>query len=444
MKLTAGILPTLALGTTLMALAAVTAGPAAAAEGQKQTNSAKLAKPLKEAQDDIKGKKYPEAIAKLKEAEGIGGKTPYDQHLINDMLTFCYIKTNNFADAAKTMEAEIDDGFTPQADIAQKVRGLAEINYQLKNYDKAIDFGNRAIKGGFGDEQVRTLVGQAYYLKGDWKGTLKFEQGLVDSQVKAGETPKNESLQLILSSCVKINDAGCETHALEQIVRYYPKPDYWYQLLYTVRQQTSGNDANTLQTYRLMSELDVLKNADDYTEMAQLALESGSPGEAEKVLQKGLDKNVFTDQRGKERNQRLLENAKKQAASDQASLPKQEKDADAASTGQKSVAVGLAYLGYGQYDKAIDDLQKGITKGGLKDQNQAKLLLGIAQLKGGHKDDAVKTFGSVKGDPALERLASLWVLHAKEGSANSASSTASHPQRRLVAQRGHRPRSGEN
>src|SRR5438132_9122500 len=29
----------------------------------------------------------------------------------------------------------------------------------------------------------------------------------------------------------------------EKVVTYYPKPDYWYQLLYTMRQQTSGNDA---------------------------------------------------------------------------------------------------------------------------------------------------------------------------------------------------------
>jgi tetratricopeptide (TPR) repeat protein len=413
MKLTAVTRRALGLGIALVALAAMSAGPAAGAES-KPTNSAKLAKPLKEANDDIKAKKYADAIAKLKDAENISGKTPYDEHLINDMLTFSYIKTQDYADAARTMEAEIDDGFTPQADIPQKVRGLAEINYQLKNYDKAIEFGNRAIKGGFGDEQIRTLVGQAYYLKGDWKGTLKFEGGLADSQIKAGETPKNETLQLVLSACVKLNDSGCETHALENIVTYYPKPDYWYQLLYSLRQQTSGNDANTLQTYRLMSEVDVLKSADDYTEMAQLALEAGSPGEAQRILQKGLDKNVFTDQRVKERNMRLLESAKKAAASDQATLAKQEKDADAAPQGQKNVAVGLAYLGYGQYDKAVDELQKGLSKGGVKDPAQAELLLGIAELKAGHKDDAVKAFHAVKGDPALERLSSLWSLHAKQ------------------------------
>jgi tetratricopeptide (TPR) repeat protein len=413
MKVTASFVRALLLGAGLAATTAM--APVSPADAQaKQTNSAKLAKPLKEANDDIKAKKYADAIAKLKDAEGTAGKTAYDQHLINDMLSFAYIKTSDYADAAKVMEVEVDDGFTPAADIPAKIRALAEINYQLKNYDKAIEFGNRAIKSGAADEQMRTIVGQSYYLKGDWKGTLKFEDPLVDNQVKAGETPKNESLQLILSSCVKLNDSACETRALERIVTYYPKPDYWYQLLYTLRQQTSGNDANTLQTYRLMSEVDVLKNPDDYTEMAQLAIEAGSPGEAVSILEKGLARNIFTDQRTKDRNQRLLESAKKAATADQASLPKVEKEADAVPNGMKSVGVGLAHLGYGQYDKAADWISKGLTKGGVKDEAQARLLLGIAQLKSGHKDDAVKSFHAVKGDAALERLAGLWTLHAKQ------------------------------
>jgi len=74
---------------------------ATAMGADKPQNSPKLGKPLKEAHDDLNAKKFPEAIAKLKEAEGIAGKTPYDQHLINDMLAFAYIKTNDLPDAAK-------------------------------------------------------------------------------------------------------------------------------------------------------------------------------------------------------------------------------------------------------------------------------------------------------------------------------------------------------
>jgi tetratricopeptide (TPR) repeat protein len=414
MKVTALSIRVLVGGAAIIAAAGlVAATPAFAAEG-KQTNSAKLGKPLKEAHDDLNAKKYADAITKLREAEGIPGKTPYDQHLINDMLGFAYARIQNYAEAAKAWEAELDDGFTPQSEVPTRVRQLAEANYQIKNYDKAIDFGNRAVKGGFADEELKTLVGQAYYLKGDWKNTLRFEEGLVEEKIKNGQTPKSESLQLMLSACVKLNDSACETRALEKIVTYYPKPDYWYQLLFTMRQQTSGNDANTLQTYRLMSEVDVLKSPEDYTEMAQLALEAGSPGEAQHILEKGIAKGVFTDPRAKAKNQRLLESAKKAAATDQANLPKIEKDADAAPNGAKNVGVGLAYLGYGQYDKAVDEISKGLAKGGLRNESEARLLLGIAQLKAGHKEDATKSFHAVKGDPSLERLANLWSLHAKQ------------------------------
>ena len=414
MKVTALSIRVLVAGAAIIAAAGlVAATPVFAAEG-KQTNSAKLAKPLKEAHDDLNAKKYADAIAKLREAEGMAGKTPYDQHLINDMLGFAYARTQNYAEAAKAWEAELDDGFIPQSEVPTRVRQLAEANYQIKNYDKAIEFGLRAIKGGFADEELRTLVGQAYYLKGDWKNTLHFEEGLIDDKIKNGQTPKNESLQLVLSACVKLNDSACETRALEKIVTYYPKPDYWYQLLFTMRQQTSGNEANLLQTYRLMSEVDVLRSPEDYSEMAQLALEQGSPGEAQHILEKGIAKGVFTDPRAKAKNQRLLESAKKAAATDQASLQRIEKEADAAPTGAKNVGLGLAYLGYGQYDKAAEALSKGIAKGGLRNESEARLLLGIAQLKAGHKEDATKSFHAVKGDPSLERLANLWSLHAKQ------------------------------
>lgn len=414
LKLTAAVLRALLASALIAGCAGLLLAGAARAEEAKNNVSPKMAKPLKAAQEDLTAKRYADAIAKLKEAEGTAGKSPYDQHVIYEMLKVAYVRTQNYADAAKVMEAEIDDGFVPPTELQGLIRALAQVNYQIKNYDKAIEFGNRAIKGGFADEELRTLVGQAYYLKGDWKGTLHFEEGMVDNLIKEGRTPKSEALQLILSACVKLNDQPCETRALERVVTYYPKPDYWYQLLYSLRQQTTGNDANTLQTYRLMSEVDVLKNPDDYTEMAQLALEAGSPGEAQRILEKGIAKGVFTDQRAKQKNERLLESAKKAAATDQQGLQRIAKEAEASHTGAKNVGLGLAYFGYGQYDKAAEEISKGISKGGLRNEGEARLLLGIAQLKAGHKEDATKTFHAVKGDPSLERLANLWSLHAKQ------------------------------
>jgi tetratricopeptide (TPR) repeat protein len=423
MKVPARFLATLLVGAAVAAIAALAPASSALAQEKQPKNSAALAKPLKEANEDLKAKKYSEAIATLKTAEGMSGKTPGDQYIIDQMMWFAYIKTNNYTEAARYMEAQLDSGLTPQAEQPKLIKDLATINYQNKNYDKAIDYGNRAIKGGFADDQIKTIVGQSYYLKGDWKNTLKFENDIVNTQIKAGQTPTNESLALIYSACTKLQDETCQTQAVEKMVTYYPKPETWAQLLFTMRKDTSGNETDLFQTYRLMLDTDVLKDPSDYTEMAELALDQGSPGDAQNVLQKAQEKNVFTDQRSKDRAQRLLDSAKKRAAADQAGLPKLEKEADAAATGEKNVAVGRAYLGYSQYDKAVDQLSKGLGKGGVKNDADARLTLGIAQLKAGHKDDAIKTFKAVKGDPALERLANLWTLHAKQANGSAVSQT---------------------
>src|ERR1700738_5737100 len=140
MQVTAPSIRVLVAGAAVIAAAGLVSPPPALAAEGKQTNSAKLGKPLTEAHNDLNAKRYADAIAKLREAEATAGKTPYDQHLINDMLGFAYARTQNYAEAAKAWEAELDDGITPQSEIPTRGRQLAEANYQIKNYDKAIEF----------------------------------------------------------------------------------------------------------------------------------------------------------------------------------------------------------------------------------------------------------------------------------------------------------------
>jgi tetratricopeptide (TPR) repeat protein len=409
------MLATLVCSVALVGVASFVQLSSAVAQEKKAGVSKELAKTLKAAQEAVQAKKYSEALAKLKDADGNPKKSPYDQHVINELSAFAYAKTNNAAEAARANEALVNDSFTPQSELPARVKAVAVGAYGAKNYDKTIDYANRAIKGGYADDEIRMVVGQSYYLKGDYKNTVKFLQPIIDSEIKSGKAPKDTELQILLSACEKTDDNDCQTKSLERLVTYYPKPDYWKGLLYGLRNDHNmQGDRNSLQLFRLMSEVDILQRGEDYTEMAQIALDQGSPGEAQHILEKGFQKNVFVDQRSKDKNTRLLESAKKAAATDKTQLPKTEQDADAAPTGDKDVSVGLAYLGYGQNDKAIELIQKGIKKGSLKSEAEARLLLGIAQLRGGHKDEAVKTFHSVKGDAPLERVANLWTLRAKQ------------------------------
>ncbi len=388
--------------------------PAHAAD--KPTNSKAAAKPLKAAKDALDAKRYQEAINKLKDVQAIPGKNSYDDHLINEMLGYAYVKTNNLAEAEKVLTTDMDSGFVTGPAASARVRQLLQINYTLKNYDKVLALGDRAVKGNFADDDIYTLIGQAYFLKGDYKGAGKFMEAQVNSQIKAGKKPKEQLLNLVQNACLKTDDGPCLQRVYERLVSYYPKPQYWQNLMQAMyhQQEPGGSgDQSQLQVYRLASAVGVLSKASDYTEYAQLALEAGAPGEAQAVLEKGFANKAFTEGRDLDRNKRLLESAKKQAAATQEGLAKADADAAAAKTGDKDVSVGVTYLGYQQYDKAAASIERGLAKPGVSNTADAQLLLGIAQLGAGRKDEARKAFKAVKGNPTLEKLANLWTLHAQ-------------------------------
>ncbi|HXS28280.1 MAG TPA: tetratricopeptide repeat protein [Steroidobacteraceae bacterium] len=396
---------------------------ARAADSAKHTVSRQIGKDLQQAQEDEKKGNYRDALEKLDKANGYAKKTPWDQHVINALAISAYLKTKDYKGAIAPMEALATDGFTDPQEVKEIVRNLSVIQFQLKNYDKAIDNGERALKGGFADSNTYTILMQSYYLKGDYKSALRFTTNRVDDEIKSGRTPSEQELLLIESSCEKLNNQQCLTHSFERLVTYYPKPEYWQNLIITMynSKEAENNDSDMLNIYRLANDVGAMKQPREYNDMAQLSLELGFPGEAQRVLEKAFAQNVFTDAQVRQRAQRLLDKAKKEAVSDQASLPKLQQEAANASTGDKEVALGTAYLSYQKYGQAVTALQQGIAKGGLKTPAQAKLLLGIAELKAGNKDAAVKSFHDVKGDPVLERLANLWSVRAREQSGTVAS-----------------------
>jgi hypothetical protein len=410
-------LATVLASVALVAAASALYAPCAAAAdkpAEKPKVSAAAAKPLKATQDALEKQDFAAALTHLKETEELPNKTEYDEFTMNQMYLFYYSHTNDMEHAEKVLEALVASPYLDKADLAARLRTLAQLNYQAKDYDKAIQFGERANKEGNTNDDVFVLVDQAYYLKGDYKGALQSMNAHLDATVKAGQKPSENQLKLLISACLKLNDAECTTRILDQRIGYYPTPENWRELLYTIIQTPGQSDPYLLQVYRLAFDVDVLKGPEDYIEMATLANDQGSPGEADRVLEAGRQKNVFASPAVKAHSAQLLESVKKKVAIDQASLPKIAADAAASKTGTKDVALGLAYFSYQQYDKAADALASGLAKGGLHSEADARLILGIAQLHAGKKDDAQKTFTLVKGDPKLERLAHLWEIRAHQ------------------------------
>ena len=392
-------------------LLALTLSHWAAAADSKQAVSKGVAKQLQAAQKASQEKKYSECISQAEAAKGVAGRTSYDDFIIARLLGFCYVRTNNYGAAFGPLEAALNSGMLPAEDVPTQVRGLAQIAYQQKNYDKAIELANRSIKGGFANDDMYTIVAQSLYLKGDNRAAQSFLNNLISAQERGGQAPKEQTLLLVQSACLKLKDNACVTSTFEKLVHHYPKDQYWQNLLATLM-NSGANDKTMLHIYRLSSEVNAMSGS-TYLEMAQLAIEAGLPGEAQSAMETAIARKAITEAREVASSQRLLASAKAAAATDRASLPKQDADAAKKPTGELDYKVGAAWMSYGQYPQAVAAMARGIAKGALKNPAEAQLMLGIAQLRAGDKAAAEKSLKAVKGDATLERLASLWALRAQ-------------------------------
>jgi tetratricopeptide (TPR) repeat protein len=183
-------------------------------------------------------------------------------------------------------------------------------------------------------------------------------------------------------------------------------------LLYEVKRERL-NARQELLLYRLMEMTGTLKQGQDFMAYSNAALSASLYAESQRVLEAGMKANAFPPGTEQDRVRRYIPSAANRAAATRSELPRMEAAARAAPNGEAYVALGMTQYSFGEYAKAIDALQAGIAKGGLKNPADASMALGIAQIKAGKKAEALKTFRAVKfNDEIGQRLAELWALYA--------------------------------
>jgi tetratricopeptide (TPR) repeat protein len=401
---------TLAMGT-LSGAALLSATTAQAAEPAGKVTTKAVAEPLKKAQEAMKNKQWDAALTAIKQAQASEKKTPFEAYQIDEFLSYVLVQQKKFSEATPVFERMLNSGFMPADQVDERTKTVAQLHFQNKDYKKAVEWGKKYLDKHPGDEGISVLVGQSYYVLNDYKNAATTMMAVVNAAEKGGRTPTENWLQIVLSSQFKLDNKDGIADALKKLVRYYPKTEYWENLLDIYRRRDTS-DRVTLGFYRLMNEVGTLKQDDDYMETAQLAIDAGVPGEAQAIMEKGVQNGTLkSDDKTKQgRYDRLLAGAKKSATADKAQLAQLAKEAEKATQGQAYVALGQAYLSYGMFDEAIDALKKGIAKSGVTDLDEAQISLGIAYLRKNQKDLARQAFKTVKAESKWHNLAELWEI----------------------------------
>lgn len=395
-----------ALRRWILALCCAAACGSAAAQALRP----EVAKPLQQASELLKAGKAKEALVKVREADAAPNKTPNEQFTIDRMRGAAAQRAGDNALTIQAFEAVYASGKLSGPEQAQFAESLAHAYAQTKDYAKAQAWVAKAQAAGGNSAQLKQLQMWLQAQSGDHAAVARDAAAAVAAAEQAGQRPAEADLLRLADAQQRASLPGYNA-TLEKLLAYYPKKDYWVAVLGRLPRKPGFADRYALDVLRLKLASGTMNKTDDFMEMAQLALQAGYPAEAKRIVERGYTAGALGQGPEAERHKRLRDLADKQAAESAASIAARAADAANAKDGNPLLQAGLVYVSMGEVDKGLALIEQGITKGGLKRPEDAKLRLGLAQLQSPKaKPKAAQTLRGVQGSDGGADIARLWLL----------------------------------
>ena len=370
---------------------------------------AEISKPLFASQTLFDAKNYAEAIAKLAETDTVENKTPYEQFAIERTRGKYELAAGNKAKAVKAFEAVVAANYLKAADQLNLMEAIGQLHFQLSNYPLAISWTERYLAGGGTDAKAKVILTEAHYLNKDFMLAYKGVSETIQADIAAGKMPSEQNLKLLYSCASQLNDKALTLNAVVQLNTYYPTSKNWLYLIGQIHLNPGFSERQYINIYRLKQELGLMSSDAEYIDMADLVTRAGLPAEAKKVLEQGFASGILGHGAEAKKHAALLDAANKRAADDLKTMQQGEAGAQKSKDGTGLVNLGMAYATSGQFDKGTSLIEQGITKGGLKNLEDAKLSLGVVYFWSGKKDQAIAQFQTVQGADGTGDLARYWI-----------------------------------
>lgn len=371
-----------------------------------ETLRPEIGKPLQAAQALMKSGKNREALAKLREADAVSGKSANESYLIERVRAGAASAAGDHNQAAKSFEYLLDSGRLSAGEKAQFSEGLVGIYMRARDYGKANAVIERQLKER-NDPKLRKYLLQNYYNQGNTAAVMNIVRG----EEKAGRTPSEDMYGMVANMQNKAGDKKGYVDTLEKLARHYPNANYWNDLLNRVQRQPGFSSRLAVDVYRLKLANGLLKKPSEFMEMAQLVLQEKSPAEAQRVVAAGYKAGALGVGAEASRHQRLKDLTDREAAALLANAATLE-----ANIRKEDDMPGLFRLGYGlvlsgKTSEGIKLMTEAMKSPAMADRkDEAKLRLGEAYAYAGNRKQALATWRTVGGKDGTAELARYFAM----------------------------------
>jgi hypothetical protein len=380
-------------------------------QAQQETLRAEVLRPLTAAQELNNQKKHAEALRRLAEVDALEVVNPLEVFTIERLRAVVLIAAGEAGQAAKALDKALqtERGIVP--DRLALMEHLVLIQYRAKAYADAALWAGRYLALGGQRVQLRQLQAQALYLSAQYQPAAELLQQHLAAELAAQRLPEEVELRLLASAYQQLKHESGYVQTLETLVRFYPNPEVWADLLYRLMQRQDFPLHLEIDVRRLMWAVGAVSSATDYLEHAQLAISAGYPSEARRVLEavQSAGKRGSPDDTVKV--DALLAQAKRLQLEDDKQLPLLDAQLAKARDGNPFVNMGLNLALNDQAVRGLALMAQGLEKGGLRQPETARLRWAYAHYLAGQKDQARAVCEALIGPSTEATLARLWLLH---------------------------------
>jgi hypothetical protein len=331
----------------------------------------------------------------------------YELANVYNLYAFIHYSNEDFASALQAYENVIKQPDIPLAMEINTRFTVAQLYFVQERWEEGI----AALQRWFDmtdthNANAYVLFAQGYYQLQDYDKALTNINIAIDDYEGKNKIPKEQWFNLARFLYAEKNMTAEATEVLRELITCYPKKQYWVQLSFMYSEQ----DSETLQLGAMETAYvqGMLEKDGEYRNMASLLLNAEVPYKAAKVLEEGFEKE-FVENNSK--NWELYAGALRQAQEVDDAIPAMEKAASMSDSGDLYARLGNIYLDADQNKEAIEAIEKGLQRGGVKRPDNARLVLGMAYFNTKQYSKAREAFRAAGRDERSKKYADQWIQY---------------------------------
>ena len=367
-------------------------------------------KPLSAAQDALKNNQTDAALKLSADALAVPELTAVERNAILRTRAVAATRAQNWDLVIESLEPLVVQSEITAADKRPMLETLVSASQQKKDYLRLVKWARQYLQDGGPNASMRTVMIQVLAVTGQHAEVVKEMQEKMRLDEAAGKKTAEEELRMLAVSYRQLKDNAGYQATLRKLLIAYPGKAYWSETISRLAQTPGLNQRLELDLYRLLEESGNLEEADEFTDMAQMALRAGLPAEAQRVLAKGYEKGVLGKGSEAAAHAKLKAEAQKKAQEDDKLFPQLEKSAK---DGNTLAGVGDVHASKQNWAAANAAYAQALAAGGLRREQEFRLHYAISLIKAGQKEQGLQQLQAVQGDATAVEIASLWRILAR-------------------------------